>query len=190
MQALLDLFKKKKFLYTFAFLLPFSIYGVVFILLGVAPFGAKSILVTDLHTQYVQFYTYLYDVFKNGKSIFYSWEGGMGLNFIGVFAYYLASPFSLLILLFDRSHIPEAIMLMTLLKTGLAGFTMTYYLSNMMKRREIAITLFSTFYALMSFVTVYSFCVMWLDAIYLLPLIMLGIEKLVTEKNGCYSHLV
>lgn len=184
MQALLDLFKKKKFLYTFAFLLPFSIYGVVFILLGVAPFGAKSILVTDLHTQYVQFYTYLYDVFKNGKSIFYSWEGGMGLNFIGVFAYYLASPFSLLILLFDRSHIPEAIMLMTLLKTGLAGFTMTYYLSNMMKRREIAITLFSTFYALMSFVTVYSFCVMWLDAIYLLPLIMLGIEKLVTEKMG------
>lgn len=183
MQALLDLFKKRKFLYTFAFLLPFSIYGVVFILLGVAPFGAKSILVTDLHTQYVQFYTYLYDVFKNGKSIFYSWEGGMGLNFIGVFAYYLASPFSLLILLFDRSHIPEAIMLMTLLKTGLAGFTMTYYLSNIMKRREIAITLFSTFYALMSFVTVYSFCVMWLDAIYLLPLIMLGIEKLVTEKK-------
>lgn len=183
MQALLDLFKKKKVLYTFAFLLPFSIYGVVFMLLGVAPFGSKSILVTDLHTQYVQFYTYLYDVFKDGKSIFYSWEGGMGLNFIGVFAYYLASPFSILILFFDRAHIPEAIMLMTLLKVGLAGVTMTYYLSHMMKRREITITLFSTFYALMSFVTVYSFCVMWLDGIYLLPLILLGVEKLLTQKK-------
>ncbi|WP_459501644.1 YfhO family protein [Bacillus sp. C1] len=183
MQQMLDLFKKKKFLYTFAFLLPFSIYSVIFMLLGVAPFGPKSILVTDLHSQYVQFYTYLYDVLKDGKSIFYSWEGGMGLNFIGVFAYYLASPFSILILFFDRAHIPEAIMLMTLLKVGLAGTTMTYYLSHMMKRREVAITLFSTFYALMSFVTVYSFCVMWLDSIYLLPLILLGVEKILTEKK-------
>ncbi|CAG9612590.1 hypothetical protein BACCIP111899_01767 [Bacillus rhizoplanae] len=183
MQQLLDLFKKKKFLYALAFFLPFSIYGVMFILLGIAPFGDKSILVTDLHTQYVQFYTYLYDVMKNGKSIFYSWEGGMGLNFLGVFAYYLASPFSILILFFDRAHIPEAIMLMTLLKVGLAGMTMTYYLSHMMKRRDITIAVFSTFYALMSFVTVYSFCIMWLDAIYLLPLIMLGIERLLTTKK-------
>lgn len=183
MQQLLDLFKKKKFLYALAFFLPFSIYGVMFILLGIAPFGEKSILVTDLHTQYVQFYTYLYDAMKNGKSIFYSWEGGMGLNFLGVFAYYLASPFSILILFFDRAHIPEAIMVMTLLKVGLAGVTMTHYLSHMMKRREITIALFSTFYALMSFVTVYSFCVMWLDGIYLLPLIMLGIEKLLTTKK-------
>ncbi|MDM5157042.1 YfhO family protein [Bacillus sp. DX1.1] len=183
MQQLLDLFKKKKFLYAVAFFLPFSIYGVILALLGVAPFGQKSILVTDLHSQYVQFYTYLYDVLKNGKSILYSWEGGMGLNFIGVFAYYLASPFSIIILLFDRAHIPEAIVLMTLLKVGLAGLTMTYYLSSMMKRRDVTIVLFSTFYALMSFVTVYSFCVMWLDGIYLLPLIMLGIERLLTSRK-------
>ena len=39
MQQMLDLFKKKKFLYTFAFLLPFAIYSVIFMLLGVAPFG-------------------------------------------------------------------------------------------------------------------------------------------------------
>ncbi|WP_416828551.1 YfhO family protein [Ectobacillus polymachus] len=183
MQHLLQLFKKNKYvLYGSAFLLPFAIYGILFMLLGIAPFGPKSILVTDMHTQYVQFYTYLYDVMRNGKSIFYSWEAGMGLNFFGVFAYYLASPFSLLILLFDRSHIPEALLLITLLKVGLAGVTMAYFLSKVTKYRDLPIIFFSTFYALMSFVTVYSFCVMWLDGIYLLPLILLGVENLV-QKN-------
>lgn len=184
MQDLLQLFKKNKYvLYGFAFMLPFAIYGILFILLGIAPFGQKSILVTDMHTQYVQFYTYLYDVLKNGKSIFFSWEAGMGVNFFGVFAYYLASPFSLLILLFDRNHIPEALVLITLLKVGLAGFTMTYFLSKVTQYRDLPLVFFSTFYALMSFVTVYSFCVMWLDGIYLLPLILLGVEKVIRKDQ-------
>lgn len=184
MQHILQLFNKNKYvLYGFAFLLPFAIYGILFMLLGIAPFGQKSILVTDMHTQYVQFYTYLYDVMKNGKSIFYSWEAGMGLNFFGVFAYYLASPFSILIFLFDRNHIPEALVLITLLKVGLAGFTMAYFLSKVSGYRDLPIVFFSTFYALMSFVTVYAFCVMWLDGIYLLPLILLGVEKLVRKNQ-------
>ncbi|MFX3622870.1 MAG: YfhO family protein [Ectobacillus sp.] len=184
MQRVVDLFKENKgLLYGFAFLLPFAIYGVILILLGVHPFGEKSILVTDMHSQYVQFYTYLYDVLKNGKSIFYSWEAGMGLNFFGVFAYYLASPLSLLIILFDRNQLPEAMAVLTLLKVGLAGLSMAYFLSRVFNHRAISVLFFSTFYALMSFVTVYAFCVMWLDGIYLLPLILLGVERLLMSNR-------
>jgi uncharacterized membrane protein YfhO len=183
MQWILDLIKKSKYLYTFAFLLPVLIYGTIFVLIGVAPFGHRSILVTDMHTQYVQFYTYLYDVLKNGKSLFYSWEAGMGLNFYGVFAYYLASPFSFIIVFFDRSHLPEAMAIMTLLKVGLAGLTMAFYLTKVSNRRGISILYFSTFYSLMSFVTVYSFCVMWLDGIYLLPLVLYGVEQLLKSNR-------
>lgn len=184
MQQILDLFKRNKFLlYGFAFFLPFAIYGMIFVLLGVYPFGSKSILVTDMHSQYVQFYTYLYDVFRNGKSIFYSWEAGMGLNFFGVFSYYLASPLSILIIFFDRDHIPEAMAILTLLKVGLAGVSMAYYLHRISKYQGIHIVLFSTFYALTSFVTVYSFCIMWLDGIYLLPLVLLGVERLLRDNK-------
>lgn len=184
MQLISDVLKRNKYmLLSLAFLIPFFIYGLIFVLLHVWPFGSRTILVTDMHSQYVQFYSYLYDALKNGKSLFYSWEAGMGLNFLGVIAYYLASPFSFIILFFDRSHLPEAMAIMTLLKVGLAGTTMAYYLCKTFNYRDISILFFSTLYALMSFVTVYSFCVMWLDGIYLLPLILYGVEKLLKSNR-------
>ena len=183
MQKIYYKFEDKKYLYGAAFLLPFLLYGVMLVALGVSPFGERSILVTDMHSQYVQFYTYLHDVLKGEKSIFYSWEAGMGLNFYGVVAYYLASPFSLIVVFFDRNSIPEFLALLTLLKIGLAGLSMSYFLSKVYNFRGLPIVFFSTFYALMSFVTVYGFCIMWLDGIFLLPVVLFGIEKLLKDNK-------
>jgi uncharacterized membrane protein YfhO len=166
-----------------SFLVPFSLLGFVLFLFDIFPFGERTLLVSDMSNQYIQFYSYLYDVFVNGKSLLYSWEAGMGLNFLGIFAYYLSSPFSLLIIFFERSHLTEAIVFITLCKIGFSGLTMSYYLHYLFRLNKINIIMFSTMYALMGYNIVYSFNLMWLDGIYLLPLILLGIEKLLTSKR-------
>lgn len=172
--------------YILSFLIPFLLMGFVYALKGVYPFGEKSVLMGDLYTQYIQFYNHLYDVLKGERSLLYSWEAGMGLNFWATFSYYLSSPISLLIVLFDRSHLPEAVVLITLTKIGLSGLFMYIYLSKMYESLNITRIMFSTMYSLISFIVGYSFNIMWLDGIYLLPLVLLGVEFLIRGKRPCF----
>jgi uncharacterized membrane protein YfhO len=186
--SFIKLAKNKYILLLLSFLLPFVLFGVVLAQFGIYPFGSKSILISDMYSQYIEFYNRLYDVFYNGKSLFYSWEAGMGLNFLAVIAYYLASPLSILIIFFPRNHLPEAMVLMTLIKIGLSGATMYFFLSRFSLSEKFSTLFFSTFYALMTFSIAYSFDIMWLDGIYMLPLILYGVELLI--KDGKYTFLI
>ena len=172
----------RNYTYIITFLLPAFLLAIIFVLWHVYPFGGHSILMGDQYTQYIQFYNHFYDVIKGNGSLLYSWEAGMGLNFWGTFTYYLSSPISFVVLLFDRDHLPEAFILMTLLKIGLSGLMMCIYLSKTFKSGKIAIVTFSTIHALMSFSIAFFYNIMWLDTIYLLPLVLLGIEKLFEKK--------
>jgi uncharacterized membrane protein YfhO len=183
-QAFLRLTKNKYFYLIISFLLPFLIFGTILAQFGIYPFGGKSILINDMFNQYIQFYNRFYDAFKDGKSLFYSWEAGLGLNFLGVIAYYLSSPLSILILFFERNHLPEALILITLCKIGLSGLTMYLFLNHFKFSGRMVLLIFSTLYALMTFSVVYSFNLMWLDGIYMLPLVLLGVEILIKKGQG------
>ncbi|WP_462410947.1 YfhO family protein [Neobacillus sp. Marseille-QA0830] len=168
--------------YLLAFLLPFILLGGVFAVWGVYPFGDRSILMSDQFTQYIPFYQHYYDILKGKGSFFYAWEAGMGTNFWGTFAYYLASPLSPIVLLFNQKHLPEAFIIMTLAKVGLSGLFMYLFLSLQFKSERTIKWTFSTFYALISFSIGYFFNIMWLDSIYMLPLVLLGVERLFRKK--------
>lgn len=177
--------KSNLFLYL-SFFIPVLIYGIVMVLFRIYPFGERTLLVLDMNNQYIDYYAYLYDVFEEGRSLLYSWEAGLGLNFIGILAYYLSSPLSFLILFFDRTHLPEAMVLITLVKVGIAGVTSNIYLSQTFPRRnnKYETFVFSVMYALMAYSIVYSSNIMWLDAVLMLPLVLLGIEKMLVHNKG------
>lgn len=168
--------------YFAAFLIPFLLLGIVFALWGVYPFGERSILMADQYTQYIQFYSHFYDTLKGNGSLLYSWEAGMGLNFWGTFAYYLSSPVSWLVFFFERDNLPEALILITLVKIGLSGLTMYIYLTKLLTLDKISKLLFSTSFALCSFSIGYFFNIMWLDGVFLLPLVLLGTESIFLKK--------
>lgn len=166
-----------------SFLVPFGILGLVYIHFGMYPFGGKTILISDMSGQYVDFYSAYYDILTQGKSLLYSWYGGMGLNFLGLFAYYLSSPFSLCILLFPKESLTEALLFVTLFKIGSAGLTFSLYAGYTLQPSRILTILFSTLYALMAYSVVYTFNLMWLDGVVFLPLILLGVEKILREQK-------
>ena len=93
--------------------------AVIFVLSGIYPGSERTLLVFDMLEQFVSFYSSLKSVLSDGGSFIYSFMGSLGTPYIGMFAYYLASPFSLLTLLFDVRRLPDAIWLMDILKCGM-----------------------------------------------------------------------
>ena len=166
-----------------AFLIPAGLLLLFYISRAVFPLGDGSVLILDLNGQYVSFFEELRDKLLHGGSLLYSWSRTLGGEFLGIFAYYLASPFSLIVCLFPSSLITEALLLMFMLKAGSCGFTMALYLRSAYPGRKSATIAFSTLYALSSYAIVQAHNTMWIDELIFLPLLVLGVERLIKEKK-------
>lgn len=165
-----------------AFLLPLLIYWLIYICMGTYPFGKGSVLVLDLNGQYVYFFEALHNILRGDASYFYSWSRSLGGEFIGIYAYYLASPLSYLVALFPSEHLTEALLAILLIKCGTCGATMTFYLKRHRPNANIIGTItMSTCFALSSYMIAYAHNTMWIDAMMLLPLTLYGAEQLITK---------
>mgnify|MGYP000290800939 FL=1 len=110
----------------------------------------------------------------------------MGVNFSALYAYYLASPVNWLIILCPKKFIIEFMTILIMVKTGLCGVTFTWYLDHHFEKKHFVAGVFGIFYALSGYMAAYSWNIMWLDCIFLLPLILYGLEQLVQEKKGLF----
>lgn len=168
-----------------AFLVPLILYWAMYIFMGCYPFGDNSVLVLDLNGQYVYFFEALRNALHGDASLIYSWSRSLGGEFIGIYAYYLASPFSYLVYFFSSEHITEALLIILLLKCGISGATMAFYLKKVRPSvKELWVILFSTMYALSGYAIAYGHNTMWMDAFMLFPLVIYGVEQLI-KKQKC-----
>ena len=184
---------KAKKCYWAAFAVPLVICVIICIGNGVFPFGEKCILEMDMYHQYCPFFNELQEKLLHGGSLQYSWNLGLGSDFVGLYAYYLASPLNWLVVLWPKSYIIEFMTLLILVKIAFSGTSFFLFLTDHFQlkdeKKEISSKnfwvgiVFSTAYALSGFVAAYSWDIMWMDSIALAPLIFLGLEKLVKQKD-------
>ena len=172
--------------YILAFIIPFLSVFIANISMGVYPFGERGVNVIDSFHQYAPFFSEFYDKVVHGESLFYSWNGGLGINFWSIVAYYLSSPLNIIVLLFPRAYLLEAFALIIMLKIALSGLSFAYYIRKHYRKYDLSIVYFSSFYALSGWVLGYNWNIMWLDCIVLFPLVMLGIEQLVKNGKGLF----
>ena len=170
-------------LYLAAFLLPVLTMLVIFIAQKIYPFGDRSFLNIDMYHQYFPFLSEFYHKIKNGESLFYSWNTGIGSNFLALYVYYLATPTNWLALLCPEQYLMEFITYMVVLKIGLCRVSFTYYIRHHFKTDNPIILCFAIMYALSGCLAAYNWNVMWLDCIVLAPVIIWGLEKLVKEGS-------
>lgn len=172
-----------------AFLLPAILLFASYSFSGFAPFGDKSVSVLDLSGQYLWFYEGLWNAVRGEGSLFYTLSRSLGGEFLGIFAYYLASPFTLLILLFPKQRMIAAITLVLFLKAGCSGAAMYFYLEKKNPRLPRLFTLsLSAAYALCGYAVALGHNLMWTDALILLPILVFGLEQMIlTGKCGIYT---
>ncbi len=173
---------KFRFAYIIAsFLIPALLTLIAYALFGVYPFGERSVLTLDLNGQYVYYFENIRDAFWSGRNPLYSWARNLSGGYQGVIGYYLASPFTFIVILLPRKMIVESLMIMQLCKVGACGASFCVYAQKAKNVKPIPSVLFATMYALMAFVAIQLIDPMWVDGPIFLPLIILGLEYLVDD---------
>lgn len=173
---------KKSYLITIGITL--GIFLILFIGKNIFPFGENSLIWGDMHDQVTAFYYQLYDAFRGNSSLLVNFSTGGGINFLGILAYYILSPFSLLVLLFDREKIYLVVSIIIMLKTITASVTCLYMLKNMFKKLSdnYAIIL-SVLYGFSAYTILMYQITPWMDVVYLFPLIVVGLKNLLDGKS-------
>ncbi len=165
------------------FLLPMVVMLGVFAGKEIYPFGDNSFLRTDMYHQYAPFFANFARILKEGGSLTYSTEIGLGSNYVALYAYYLSSPFNWLLILIPAGAVVEFMTYLIVVKIGLCGLTMGLYLRRKFRHNGMELPIISIFYALSGYMAAYSWNIMWLDCLWLAPLILLGIEQLVRRNQ-------
>lgn len=176
--------KNSQYLYlAAAFFLPFTIMLGIYACLEVHPFGNSTILTLDFQAQYIYYYEEIRRLLTEGGSWLYSWSRTLGGEFMGIVAYYMASPFNIVLVLFPKGMIADAVMFIQCLKIGAMGLTFGIYLHKTRRPSDMMTLAFSMMYALCGYAVIQTIDPMWLDALVFLPLLILGTEKLIKEKK-------
>lgn len=177
--------KLKPYIYTS--LIVTLILAVTFFIKGIYPFGNISLIWGDMHDQITAFYYHLYDSIKGNSSVFVDFTTSGGINFFGILAYYILSPFSLIILLFPRTEIYLVVTLIVSFKILVCSLTCLYFTRTYFKNMpSILHILLAIIYATSSYGLIMYQITPWIDAMYMTPLIMIGLKKLLDLENPTY----
>ena len=166
-----------------AFLLPFL--GMLFIMAvsGYEPFGNYSMLYSDMYHQYYPFFVAFRRALRSGQSLLHSWSVGLGMDYLGLISYYLASPLNLLSVLVPEGWLLEYFSLMMPVKLGLAGLFFAIFLKKTFGTRDLSLSVFGGFYGLCAWALGFQWNIMWLDTFALLPLVVLGMVSLLRDQK-------
>ena len=174
--------------YLFTSLIVLLVLTTIFIFKGIFPFGNNSLIWGDMHDQITAFYYHLYDSVYGNKSLFIDFTTSGGINFLGILAYYILSPFSLLILLVPRDSIYLMVSVIIACKMVMCSITCLCFLRTYFKNLPSLLSiLLAIIYAFSGYALAMYQITPWIDAMYMFPLIMIGLKKLLDlEKPTFY----
>ena len=182
MNKIKQLIKKNK-----TYLLTFFLSVIVVLLIAintkVFPFGSNTLAWSDLLVQIEPFFKELIHKISTSDYLFYSFNNGLGSSFYMTLLYYLISPINILIYIFKNHDINKILNMIILVKPVLASLTMSYYLKKKFNSDKIYPVIFALLYAFSGFYCAYYMNIMWLNAYILLPIITLGIERLLDDNK-------
>lgn len=164
----------------YTLLLSLLIILVFFYINNITPFGSKDFTVIDFYHQYFPMTSELINRILNSKTLLFSFNGS--LPFIRNLYNYLSSPFNILLLPF-KDNLSTGFSLLIAIKAILASTTICYYLTKNIKNSILSIPI-SISYGFSSYYIAYHWNIMWLDGMIFLPLIILGLEKIIKENKS------
>ncbi len=142
----------------------------------------KTVLMIDAQSQYISYLRYMRNLLVTNGSFIYTGSKTFGGDFLSIYTYYLASPFNFLLVFFNEQSIPAFILITSIVKMMFGGLFMHLFLRSKTKNNSLFLCCVGVCYSLMAYSFVYQCNFMWLDAPMILPLVILGLEKLQKRK--------
>lgn len=175
---------KKRTLWWLAPLTVLVLMSVVYLANGLFPFGKNTISWCDMNQQVVPLLMDFKDILLGKSSMLFNLQNAGGMNFWGVFLFFLSSPFSFLVLLVPKADFYLLMNVMVALKMACSAWTAGYLFRRFFPKMDpLAATAFSVMYACSGFTMMYFQNLVWLDTVCLFPLFLIGLRKLFLEKK-------
>lgn len=143
---------------------------IIFSLAGRLIGGDYSFVRGDLTGQYLPFIHQFLDSLFGPEDLDYSFYISMGTPTMAVYACNCLSPFNLFYLLIPDFNLASAVLVAG--KLSLAAYTFQWFSRTILKNNTLSSVAFSMAYALCGYTVTYFHNIMFLDSVYMLPVIM------------------
>ncbi|MEU5880329.1 YfhO family protein [Spirillospora sp. NPDC047279] len=170
-----------------------AVFTLAGVLRGTVPFGAASRGTDDLGRQFGPMHAHLADLVRGRGhgDLFFNWNSGMGVPFLGDYQVYLASPLAPLVALFPDDRLDLALFVLTAVKMAAAAVAMTVYLRTLGRGHWWLLALFGAAYGLSGWaVDDAAYVPQWLDSLIFLPLMCLAGEWVLQRRRPVLCVLV
>lgn len=168
--------------YILSFVIPGIIIFAVLAGLKVTPFGDNSLVISDGNALYLNYLGYVGRAAKGQENLLFSFEKGLGGNMMGSWGWFLLNPFFPLFTFYDITEYMTAYTWVSLLNFSLCGLTMYAFLKDIYGHK-LSNLFFSTTYALNGFLVANVFQVNFFTGVATLPLMVLGLRKILKNRN-------
>ncbi|MBQ8921058.1 MAG: YfhO family protein [Oscillospiraceae bacterium] len=164
--------------------LTFCLYLIFYRVYGIFPCGTNTIVWCDMEQQAVPLLVQLRQIFRSGGSIRYTVLDAGGMQYYGIFFFFLSNPLSFSVLFTD---IPadQLVGLLVILKLALAAGTAALWLRYRVPgiRPGVQILL-GMMYGCCGYGLLYYQNLMWLDVMAMMPLMMIALRILLKKGNA------
>lgn len=167
-------------IYVCAFLIPFVMVQIFWIICGMYPYGSGSILTGDMDIEFVNFYAYFINTMSSKSDWSYMLAKTLGGDFPGLAAFQLHDPLLFLLFLFPGEKIVAGIEFIFSLQIAIAGLSASILLNNRYRTSWMSL-LFSTGYAFSAFFFGYLVLTIYFGALAVLPLVLYFFLRFVEE---------
>ena len=189
-----SLIKVESFLSRFSFfLLPFItclIYLLILKTNSLYPFGNKSIAWCDMNQQVIPLLNCFKDVLEGKQGFTYNLANAGGMSLFSVYFFFLSSPLSYLVIFVSKTNMSNFMNLLVMFKLMIISGTISFYFTKKYKNINPLFNIsLSLLYTFSIYVLMYYQNIMWLDIVYIFPLLILSLDYILS-KNKPIPYLI
>lgn len=161
-----------------------AVFSIVYLINGLFPFGNGAIALIDVNQQVIPLLCNFKDILMGKSELFLNMANGGGMNFYGVFAFFLSSPFSFLAFFVEKQDMTYLINIMLPLKLILCAVTSSIYFKKCHPNlANHFVVILSVTYGLCGYGLQYYQNILWLDIQYIFPILLIGLSLLLNKKK-------
>ncbi len=148
------------------------------------PFGDKTLSWCDMNQQVIPFLMDFKDILSGKANMFLNMQNAGGMSFWGVFLFFISSPFTFLVTLVNKGDMYHFVNILVMVKMMVCAITASLFFNRQFKALNAAQNVaLSVMYAFCGYTMFYYQNQVWLDVMYLFPILLLGLIKLVEEDR-------
>ena len=166
-----------------SFFLTLVVLLIAFSARQLAPFGKNGLIAMDAYGQYFPMLRAMREAIRSGSGIEYSFFGACGFNLWNQNAYYTNSPLWLPLYFVPYGWMPAVTDLIVAFRLCLASAFFSLWLMRGKNKGDLTVVLFSPCYGLCGWGLAFINQFMWADAYMLLPITIIGIERIYRGKS-------